>query len=104
MYKRQALHRAGKKVVLVNCSGSPIGLEPETGRCGAILQAWYPGQAGGTAVALSLIHILPAKDEYPQETGDGGEGRHRRVYRQHIDRKRHNIDSVSYTHLREYLE
>ncbi len=37
-----ALHRAGKKVVLVNCSGSPIGLEPETGRCGAILQAWYP--------------------------------------------------------------
>ena len=26
-----ALHHAGKKVVLVNCSGSPIGLEPETG-------------------------------------------------------------------------
>ena len=50
-----ALHRAGKKVVLVNCSGSPIGLEPETGRCGAILQAWYPGQAGGTAVAEVLF-------------------------------------------------
>lgn len=50
-----ALHHAGKKVVLVNCSGSPIGLEPETGRCGAILQAWYPGQAGGTAVAEVLF-------------------------------------------------
>lgn len=50
-----ALHRAGKKVVLVNCSGSPIGLEPEAGRCGAILQAWYPGQAGGTAVAEVLF-------------------------------------------------
>ena len=50
-----ALHRAGKKVVLVNCSGSPIGLEPETERCGAILQAWYPGQAGGTAVAEVLF-------------------------------------------------
>ena len=50
-----ALHRAGKKVVLVNCSGSPIGLEPETGRGGAILQAWYPGQAGGTAVAEVLF-------------------------------------------------
>lgn len=50
-----ALYRAGKKVVLVNCSGSPIGLEPETGRCGAILQAWYPGQAGGTAVAEVLF-------------------------------------------------
>ena len=50
-----ALHHAGKKVVLVNCSGSPIGLEPETGRGGAVLQAWYPGQAGGTAVAEVLF-------------------------------------------------
>ena len=46
-----ALYRAGKKIVLVNCSGSPIGLEPETKKCEAILQAWYPGQQGGTAVA-----------------------------------------------------
>lgn len=50
-----ALHRAGKKVVFVNCSGSPIGLEPETKACEAILQAWYPGQAGGTAVAEVLF-------------------------------------------------
>lgn len=50
-----ALHRAGKRVVLVNCSGSPIGLEPETKACDAILQAWYPGQAGGTAVAEVLF-------------------------------------------------
>lgn len=50
-----ALHRAGKKVVFVNCSGSPIGLEPETKTCEAILQAWYPGQAGGTAVAEVLF-------------------------------------------------
>lgn len=50
-----ALERAGKKVILVNCSGSPIGLEPETEKCEAILQAWYPGQAGGTAVAEVLF-------------------------------------------------
>lgn len=50
-----ALHRAGKKVVLVNCSGSPVGLEPEAENCEAILQAWYPGQAGGTAVAEVLF-------------------------------------------------
>lgn len=50
-----ALHRAGKKVILVNCSGSPIGLEPEAESCEAILQAWYPGQAGGTAVAEVLF-------------------------------------------------
>lgn len=51
----EALHRAGKKVVFVNCSGSPIGLVPETKTCEAILQAWYPGQAGGTAVAEVLF-------------------------------------------------
>lgn len=46
-----ALKAAGKKVVLVNYSGSAMGLAPETESCDAILQAWYPGQAGGTAVA-----------------------------------------------------
>ena len=50
-----ALHRAGKKIVLVNCSGSPIALVPETAMCEAILQAWYPGQEGGTAVAEVLF-------------------------------------------------
>ncbi|MBO4658434.1 MAG: glycoside hydrolase family 3 C-terminal domain-containing protein [Prevotella sp.] len=50
-----ALHAAGKKVVLVNCSGSAIGLEPETRTADAILQAWYPGEAGGTAVADVLF-------------------------------------------------
>lgn len=50
-----ALHRAGKKIILVNCSGSPIGLVPEAQMCDAILQAWYPGQEGGTAVAEVLF-------------------------------------------------
>lgn len=50
-----ALKRAGKKVVLINCSGSPIGLEPELESSEAILQAWYPGQAGGKAVADVLF-------------------------------------------------
>jgi beta-glucosidase len=47
----KALKHAGKKVVLVNFSGSAIALVPETESCDAILQAWYPGQAGGEAVA-----------------------------------------------------
>ncbi len=50
-----ALHAAGKKVVFVNCSGSAIGLEPETQSCDAILQAWYPGEEGGNAVADVLF-------------------------------------------------
>ncbi|MDE6333473.1 MAG: glycoside hydrolase family 3 C-terminal domain-containing protein [Muribaculaceae bacterium] len=46
-----ALHAAGKKVILVNCSGSAIALTPEDKTCNAILQAWYPGEEGGNAVA-----------------------------------------------------
>ncbi len=51
----KALHDAGKKVIFVNCSGSPIAMEPETEYCQAILQAWYPGQSGGKAVAEVLF-------------------------------------------------
>ena len=50
-----ALKAAGKKVVLVNMSGSAMGLLPETETCSAILQAWYPGEAGGAAIADVLF-------------------------------------------------
>jgi len=50
----KALKDAGKTVVFVNCSGSAIAFEPETKTCDAILQAWYPGMQGGTAVAEVL--------------------------------------------------
>ncbi len=51
----KALKEAGKQVILVNCSGSCIALQPETETCEAIVQAWYPGQEGGTAVADILF-------------------------------------------------
>ncbi|MEI6948120.1 xylan 1,4-beta-xylosidase [Paraflavisolibacter sp. H34] len=51
----KALKAAGKKVVFVNCSGSAIGLVPETESCDAILQAWYGGESGGQAVAEVLF-------------------------------------------------
>ncbi len=47
----QALKKAGKKIVFVNCSGAAMALTPETESCDAILQAWYGGQSGGQAVA-----------------------------------------------------
>lgn len=49
------LKAKGKKIVLVNCSGSAMGLAPEDSICDAILQAWYPGQEGGLAVADVLF-------------------------------------------------
>jgi len=51
----KALRAAGKKVIFVNCSGSAIGLVPETQSCHAILQAWYGGESGGQAVADVLF-------------------------------------------------
>ena len=47
----KALHAAGKKIVFVNCSGSAVALTPENDICDAILQAWYPGEQGGHAIA-----------------------------------------------------
>ena len=51
----KALKDAGKQVIFVNCSGSAIALLPETETCDAIVQAWYAGQEGGTAVADVLF-------------------------------------------------
>ena len=45
------LHKAGKKVIFVNCSGSAMALVPELESCDAILQAWYGGELGGQALA-----------------------------------------------------
>ena len=60
-----ALHDAGKKVVLVNFSGSAMGLEPETRSCDAILQAWYPGEEGGTAIAEVLLGEVSPSGKLP---------------------------------------
>ena len=51
----KALKQAGKNVVFINCSGSAIGLVPETESCDAILQAWYSGESGGQAIADVLF-------------------------------------------------
>ncbi len=51
----KALKDAGKRVVFVSFSGSALALTDAAPYCDAILQAWYPGQAGGTAVATTLF-------------------------------------------------
>ena len=59
------LHEAGKKVVLVNFSGSAMGLEPELESCDAILQAWYPGEEGGNAIADVLFGSVSPSGKLP---------------------------------------
>ena len=51
----KALQATGRPVIFVNCSGSAIAMPWEAENLPAILQAWYPGQAGGTAVARVLF-------------------------------------------------
>ena len=45
------LHEAGKKIIFVNCSGGAVAMVPELETCDAILQWWYAGEQGGTALA-----------------------------------------------------
>jgi beta-glucosidase len=51
----KALQATGKPVVFVNCSGSAIAMPWEATNLPAILQAWYPGEQGGRAVADVLF-------------------------------------------------
>lgn len=51
----EALHKTGKPVVFVLCSGSAVGLAEDEPNYDALVEAWYPGQAGGTAVADVLF-------------------------------------------------
>ena len=51
----KALQATGKPVVFVNCSGSAMAMPWEAEHLPAIIQAWYPGQEGGRAVAEILF-------------------------------------------------
>ncbi|NIJ35261.1 beta-glucosidase [Sphingomonas oligoaromativorans] len=55
--QRELLRKAkalGKPLVVVTMNGSPINLSWEKDNASAIVEAWYPGQSGGLAVANIL--------------------------------------------------
>lgn len=49
------MRKTGKPVVFVLCTGSALGLEQDEKNYDALVNAWYGGQAGGTAVADVLF-------------------------------------------------
>ncbi|MCR4602637.1 MAG: glycoside hydrolase family 3 C-terminal domain-containing protein [Prevotella sp.] len=61
----KALKEAGKTVIFVCCSGSAIALQPEVQSCDAIMQVWYAGQEGGTAVADVLYGDVNPSGKLP---------------------------------------
>jgi beta-glucosidase len=50
----ESVYAAGKPVVLVLTNGSALAVNWANDHVPAILEAWYPGEAGGTAVAEAL--------------------------------------------------
>jgi beta-glucosidase len=50
----ESVHAAGKPVVLVLTNGSALAVNWANDHVSAILEAWYPGEVGGTAVAEAL--------------------------------------------------
>lgn len=61
----KALHDAGKRVILVNFSGSAMAFADESKWCDAIVQAWYLGQEGGKAVADVLYGEVNPSGKLP---------------------------------------
>jgi beta-glucosidase len=50
----EAIARTGKPVVLVLSNGSALGINWADAHIPAILEAWYPGESGGQAVAEAI--------------------------------------------------
>ena len=76
-----ALVATGKPVVAVLMNGSALALDSAKGEAGAVMEAWYPGEEGGRAIAETLrgtnnpggrlpvtfyagVDQLPAFDDY----------------------------------------
>ncbi len=51
----EELAATGKPLILVLMNGSAIALKDAESRAAAILEAWYPGQSGGTAIVETLF-------------------------------------------------
>jgi beta-glucosidase len=88
----KTLHGEGKPVVLVLLNGSPLAVNWAGEKLPAIVEAWYPGQQGGQAVADVLFgDVNPAGrlpvtfyrgvDDLPPFTDYSMEGRTYRYYR-----------------------
>jgi beta-glucosidase len=61
----RALAATGKPIVYVNLSGSAVAFPEIAASASAILQAWYPGQSGGTACAEILFGAVNPSGRLP---------------------------------------
>lgn len=61
----EAVTATGTPVVLVLLSGRPLDLRWASEHVGAILEAWYPGTKGGTAIANLLFGVAEPQGRLP---------------------------------------
>ena len=61
----EKLCETGKPVVLVMMAGSAMDLRYADEHCAAVLQAWYPGARGGTAIADVLFGRVSPSGKLP---------------------------------------
>jgi len=87
----EAVKGAGKPLVVVVMSGSAIALNWAKENANAILQAWYPGEEGGTAIGQTLdgtnnpsgrlpVTIYTGLDQLPEFTDYSMAGRTYRYF------------------------
>lgn len=93
----QALQATGKPIVLVLVGGSALAVNWEEGNLPAIIDAWYPGEEGGDAVADVLfgdyspagrlpvtfyksVKDIPPFDDYDMSADSLGHGRTYRYF------------------------
>jgi beta-glucosidase len=60
-----AIAATGRPVVAIVMGGRPLNLTPLVERCAAVLQVWYPGQEGGTAIAEILYGDISPSGRLP---------------------------------------
>ena len=61
----EAARATGKPLVVVNMSGSAINLDWAKQNASAVIQAWYPGEAGGLAVGRAIAGLANPAGRLP---------------------------------------
>lgn len=61
----RAVYATGTPVVLVLQNGRPVTLEWESEHIPAILEAWYPGEQGGRAIAEAIFGVFSPAGRLP---------------------------------------
>ncbi|WP_316845429.1 glycoside hydrolase family 3 C-terminal domain-containing protein [Pedobacter psychrodurus] len=61
----EELSKIGKPVVVVLTGGSAINMQPWLNKVSAVLNVWYPGEAGGSAIADVLLGKVNPSGKLP---------------------------------------